>query len=220
MITEKTRQKILNNFMKSVEESGWSGVDMVQLAKKSGIKSSTMRDSYPSKVRLLEDFAAMIDQTVLNNFELDADSNPKDRLFDVLMARLDALTPYRSALKRLNRNMCSDPEFALTCNRISLRSMRWMLNCSQIEVRGLKGAAKVQGLVVLFGRVMRIWFDDEEKGLSRTMAALDRGIQRGSRALCQLDRVEQMVCNFGRIICEFRNRDDRSDNTGPASSQA
>jgi hypothetical protein len=34
---------------------------------------------------------------------------------------------------------------------------------------------------MLFARVLSVWVDDEEEGLDRTMAALDRGLARAER---------------------------------------
>ena len=40
---------------------------------------------------------------------------------------------------------------------------------------------RAQGLALLFASVLRTWVDDDDAGLARTMAALDRALARGQR---------------------------------------
>jgi hypothetical protein len=40
---------------------------------------------------------------------------------------------------------------------------------------------RAQGLALLFASVLRTWVDDDDPGLARTMAALDRALARGQR---------------------------------------
>jgi hypothetical protein len=39
---------------------------------------------------------------------------------------------------------------------------------------------RAQGLALLFARVLRVWVDDEDPGLARSMAELDRGLTRAA----------------------------------------
>ena len=40
---------------------------------------------------------------------------------------------------------------------------------------------------------MRVWLDDDDPGLARTMAALDKRLREAERAVMRLDRLEQCV---------------------------
>jgi metal-dependent amidase/aminoacylase/carboxypeptidase family protein len=44
-----------------------------------------------------------------------------------------------------------------------------------------------QGAALMFARVLSVWIDDEEEGLDRTMAALDRGLNSAERWAAFLD---------------------------------
>jgi hypothetical protein len=57
--------------------------------------------------------------------------------------------------------------------------MRWMLTAAAINTSGGKGAVRAQGLAFIFARVLRVWVDDDDADLSRSMAELDRGLTRG-----------------------------------------
>jgi hypothetical protein len=121
------------------------------------------------------------------------DQRPRDRVFDLLMRRFDALTPYRPAIEALGRELPRDPLAALAAGAALLRSMRWMLEAAGIPTDGLGGAVAVKLTAAAYMATLRTWLRDESPDLAPTMAALDRrlrgierwyggGRQRGSEA--------------------------------------
>ena len=57
------------------------------------------------------------------------------------------------------------------------------------EVGGPLRAVAVEGLVLVNAEALRMWIDDDDPGLAKTMAALDRGLERGVRAMNFLDEI-------------------------------
>ena len=52
----------------------------------------------------------MIDRRMLAGAAAgDIDDKPRDRLFDIIMERFDALLPYRDGMKRIARELPFDP---------------------------------------------------------------------------------------------------------------
>jgi len=47
----------------------------------------------------------------------------------------------------------------------------------------LRGRLRVKGLSALYLSTLRVWFRDDSDDLSKTMAALDRGLSRIDRAV-------------------------------------
>ena len=208
MLANKTRKKVLSKFMKMIAEQTWHHVDLQELADQCGIKYSALRGSYSGKKDLLKDFMMMIDQEVLDSITTgeNIDSTAKDRLFDILMARFDALSPYRDGIQQLICAVKCDPCMAMTLNKLSVKSMRWMLDGAKIETRGITGNAKIQGLVLVYSRVICTWLKDEEKGLSKTMAALDGELNRGHILLKQVETAENILLNLCRLVrCPGKN---------------
>jgi hypothetical protein len=64
---------------------------------------------------------------------------------------------------------------------------------------------RAQGLALLFGSVLRTWVQDEDPGMARTMAALDRALSRGQRFAGLLDD----VCSVRSRLCRLRLRPRR-----------
>ena len=95
------------------------------------------RDAFPSKGAVLAGFSRRIDRAVLaqDDGEL-ADENPRERLFDVLMRRLEAMAPYREGLREVTAWLRREPAAALAMNQVAMSSMRFMLEAAGIEAAG------------------------------------------------------------------------------------
>ena len=131
-----------------------------------------------------------------------AEEPPRERLFDVLMRRLEILAPHREAVRSLLRSARRNPPLALALNGLAVRSQQWMLTAAGIGASGPRGMMRAQGLALLFGSVLRTWVDDDDPGLARTMAALDRALGRGQRFAGLLDD----LCMLPSRLCRLRSR--------------
>ena len=116
---------------------------------------------------------------------------------------LEVLAPYKAAVHSLLRSASHRPSLALALNGMALRSQHWMLTAAGIGTHGPRGALRVQGAAMLFGRVLAVWVNDEEPGLDRTMAALDRGLASAER---WSGFVDDLLC-IPAVLCRgFRPR--------------
>jgi hypothetical protein len=118
---------------------------------------------------------------------------PKERLFDVLMRRLDALAPYKLGLEGIFTWARRDPLAASALNRVVVNSMRFMLEAAGIESEGPVGAFKLQGLALAWARILRVFVHDDDPGLASTMAALDRELTRGSGFVARAEDLNRLV---------------------------
>jgi hypothetical protein len=75
---------------------------------------------------------------------------------------------------------------------------------------------RAQGLALLFSSVLRTWVRDDDPGLARTMAALDRALARGQRFAGLLDD----LCRIPSRICQLRGRRRRRSEDSEESAAA
>lgn len=220
MTTAKTKQKILKTFLDLLSDHPYEDVSLPLVAEKAKVKLSDMRSSYGSKLDLVAAFAEMIDTRVLDERDEDMDDQPpRDRLFDVLMSRIDALADHKEAVRSLYRAARRDPAVALEFNRLETRSQKWMLVAAGIEVSGFKGGIVAQGLAVAFARVVNVWLDEADEGMPRTMARLDKELDNGSSFMKRLNRLDGLakgVRSFLKQASKGRRRrrrhaDDEAD---------
>jgi AcrR family transcriptional regulator len=192
-----TRGKIVDALMELAAERRFEDISVRDLCKAANVSLADFRDAFPSKGAVLAGFSRRIDRAVLaqDTGEL-ADESPRERLFDVLMRRLEAMAPYREGVREAIAWLRRDPVAALAMNQVVVNSMRFMLEAAGIEAEGASGAVKLQGLALAWGRVIQVWLDDEEPDLSKTMAELDRVLTRGEQVAAGVDRLSGLASPF------------------------
>ena len=167
---------------------GWAGLTLHAIAREAGLSLAELHEAFEDKTDILVAFGRMIDKVVLENASApDDEESPRARLFDLLMDRYEALNPYRAGLRSVLDSFLCDPKQAIISLPHLCRSMTWMLEAAGIDTNGLKGVVKVAGLTALYLRVLKVWKEDDSADLSKTMAALDKS----------LDRAEQAANSFG-----------------------
>lgn len=212
-MADGNRDKIIDAFLALVAEKPIEKIGVGEVATRAAVSLAEMRREFATTLEILSAFSARTDEKVLAD-GLDpelADAPARERLFDVLMRRIEILKPHREAIRSLARSARLDPPLALALNGIALRSAGWMLAAANIETGGLQGCARAQGLVYVMARAYRVWVDDDDAGLARTMAALDRELANGERALNLFDNLCRFLPRFGGR--RRRPRRDAGDET-------
>ena len=204
------RARIIDALLALAAEQPFEDISISAIAAKAEVTLADFRDAFPSKGAVLAGFSRRIDRIVLEKQSEElAGEEAKDRLFDVLMRRLDAMAPYKEGLRGVARWLRREPVAALAVNQVVVNSMRFMLEAAGVESEGAVGALKLQGLALAWARVLDVWFDDDEPDQARTMAALDRELTRGGRIVARaesLDRLAAPLKALGRAIFETRRR--------------
>lgn len=176
---KKTKPDPVAAFMTLVAEQGWRGVSLPDVAESAGMPLAEFSRQYWAKTDLLTAFQRRIDEQVLADTDPpDDDESPRDRLFDILMRRFDALQPYKEALRRLGRELPRDPLAAMVWARGMRHSLSWMLAAAGIGGAGLCGVFSTKGLAVVWLFAVRAWLTDDSPDMAKTMAALDKALAR------------------------------------------
>jgi len=183
-------RRLVTAALELAARQGWRRTGLAEIAAAAGLPLHEAYALHRSKAAILEAFSRQIDVEVLAGMPAaEADDKPRERLFDTLMRRLDALKPHKPAIRAILRDSLSPP--AVACGLPGrLRSMRWMLEAAGISTAGCRGRLLVHLVLGLYVSVLRVFLQDDSPDLARTMAALDRGLRRGE-ALCHLGRARQ-----------------------------
>jgi AcrR family transcriptional regulator len=182
------RDKAVDALMALLAEQPFEDVGLAEVAGRAGIKLSQLRAEFGSVMAIFAAHVKDIDRKVLAGGDDDlADEPARERLFDVLMRRLDAMEPYKDSVRSVMRSARRHPSLAMALNAIAVRSQRWMLEAAGISASGPRGAMRAQGAALMFARVLDTWVDDDEPAHDRTMAALDRGLASAERWVGFLD---------------------------------
>lgn len=211
------RDKIIAALMALLAEKRFEAIGFNEIAARAGVSLATIREEFGSKIAMLAAHAKNLDRKVLAERTPDmADEEPRERLFDVLMRRLEAMAGERAAIRSLLRSAMIDPPLALALNSIAVRSQQWMLAAADIRSSGPRGMLRAQALALLFARVLRVYVNDDDEGHARTMATLDRELGRGARWEGFLGDLCRFVPRWRAGRRRYRDEDGDGEATVPA----
>jgi AcrR family transcriptional regulator len=212
------REKIITAFLALLADQPFEAIGVADVAARAGVSLSQLRGEFPSTLAILAAHIKATDRAVLAADLSDMAEEPaRERLFDVLMRRLETLAPHRQAVRSLLRSARRNPPLAFALNGLAVRSQRWMLTAAGIGASGPGGMVRAQGLAVLFASVLRTWVGDEDPGQARTMAALDRALDRGQRFVGFLGDLCYIPSRLFRLRSRRRGRHE-DDSEEPAAA--
>ena len=208
--SSSSREAVVEATMRLAADRPWNDIELVDIAREAGVSLAELRDLFPSKGAILGGFTRMIDRKVLDGASDDLAGEPaRERVFDVMMRRLDAMTPYKAALRRIVWALRFDPLSLAALNQAGLNSQRYMLAAAGISSEGPLGLLKLQGAAIVFANTLETWFDDDDPTLAKTMARLDRELRRGERVIERAEDFRRLTAPLralGQAFFDGRNR--------------
>jgi AcrR family transcriptional regulator len=217
MLDQSTlKGRIIAATMRLAAEKPWDDVLMKDIAEAAAIDLASLRREFSSKGAILGAFMRAVDDAVLASApKFTGAENARDRIFDVVMARFDVLAPYKDALKSIAAARPMDMELV----RRAMASQAWMLHAAGVRTDGLLGTSRVTGMASVYASVMQTWLDDDDPGVARTMAALDRRLKRGEQSMRMLgDAVSGVDRVASRVMQVFGCGKSRNAKTTPAEA--
>jgi AcrR family transcriptional regulator len=182
----RTTQDPIDAALALAAEKRWRQVSLADIAARAGVDEPTLRREYRSKNAIVDAFVRRIDDAVSAGTPTDADDEPtRDRLLDALLRRFDALTPHKTAIASIARDMAFMPPLALLAGTRIVRSMARTLEDAGVGARGPFGLMRAKALAAIYGASLCIWLNDDDAELARTTAFLDRRLNDAAR-LAQL----------------------------------
>jgi AcrR family transcriptional regulator len=167
----------LDAALRLAETRKWSEIALPEIAEEAGLSLADMLRAAPSKPALMAAFARRIDSAMLTA-KIEADGSVKDKLFEILMRRFDALAPHKAAVKNMLADLPREPVAALCALPSFLRSMRWAAEAAGIRTASPLAPLKINALAAAHLAALRIWLDDDSADAAKTMAALDKSLGR------------------------------------------
>lgn len=212
----KLKARLVDAALTLAQTRGWRDVSMTEIASTAGVPLAEALEITPSKTAILRAFSQQIDALVLNEIDEDgldeghgdggSDGGSKeparDRLFDVLMSRYDALWPYRASLRAILSDLPSDPGALLAAMSPALESVQWMLEAADLDTSGVRGALRVRAVALIYAANLRVWLQEESQDMAKTMADLDRRLRRAESLMDQANGAVENVSGLMRSSFE------------------
>ncbi len=180
-------QDIIDAALILARTRAWRTISLSDIADEAGISLAQVYAEFASKAAIVGGFMKRIDHQVLAGGAVDVTEPARDRLFEVLMRRFDALAPHKDAVAAIVGGLCAEPAAALAQAPRVLCSMAWMLEAARVPADGLIGLVRIKGLAIIHANALRVWLADDTADMARTMAAVDQGLRR-AESLARLCR--------------------------------
>ncbi|MSP30131.1 MAG: TetR family transcriptional regulator [Acetobacteraceae bacterium] len=155
-------------------EQGWTQVSVCAAARAANLSLDRARSRFPARNKILLHLGRLADQAGLADPSPEGSS--RDKLFDVLMRRIDIFQAHRDGVLALLRALPTEPATAASLACATQNSMGLMLGAAGIATTGLRGALRVRGITLVWLWTLRAWQTDTSADLSATMAALDTAL--------------------------------------------
>jgi hypothetical protein len=172
-----TRTALAAGALKAAAARNWRDVTLFDIADAAG--------------RPISDFAPATTSDALDAIEtgfdaaaalglksVDKTQKVRDRLFDILMRRFEAMEAHRLAVLSIDAAIAADPGAVAQLHLRHVRAARWALTLAGLEADGVTGAARAQGLAVMIGQARQAWRLDTDGDFAKTMASLDKNLRR------------------------------------------
>ena len=180
---------IIDTALSLAAERRWGEISLNHIARAAKLPLSGVYGVFTSKTAILAAFSRQLDADMLAALDADAAEAPvRERLFDALMKRFDALNPHKGAIANILGDSCADPIAAFSGLAPLGQSMSWMLEGAGIGTQGPLGLLRIKGLSMIYLSALVVWLRDDSPDMAKTMAYLDKRLRQAENCVIALRR--------------------------------
>ena len=205
----EVKQVLFDAFSSQLLERGWSRLGCAEIAAAANIDVAQAFDVFSNRYAYVTYLVRRIDRDMIAQCDSDVDDETaRDRLFDVLMARFEAMQAYRPIIETLTEAAKRDPLLAFHLVALTHLTADWIMEMARISPVGLRGQVRAKGMLAAYARTFKVWLGDDSEDLAKTMAFLDKTL---TRAEATLRRAEKVACTLPRLRKRCKARWSRKD---------
>ncbi len=161
--------------LRCISKVGWDKCTPALLARQTRIPLATAKAYLESPRDCCHKLAAYITRLTLRNYRHDPGNSPRDALFDLMMLRFDVLQNNRAAIEELSRAARRDTRLAQAILQALPAQMTVLLRAANCSDAAPLNTIALTGIYLA---VFTVWSRDKSTDLARTMAALDKHLNR------------------------------------------
>lgn len=215
--TISIRNTLFEEFGRQVLDKGWAHISCAEIAIGADVEVKLAFIEFRNRYSYVTELVRRIDAEMLANSDMNMEEEPaRDRLFDVLMTRFDAMQAHKPLIVALNKAAKKDPLLSLHLLALSRLTTDWVMDIARISPSGIMGIARSKGALAAYGRAFMVWLEDDSEDMAKTMSCLDKTLRKGEQALKKgskvLRKAEKIACALPRLRRKCRK--------GRASSSA
>ena len=195
-MSEKQRNKaegpnrkiiLIDTTLSLAGELGWPSVTLQLVGKTANVPLSEVSAIFSSKWDILEAFRERTDLllTAGKSANLSGQS-AKDRLFDILMARIEIIEPWKAGIGSIARHAVAQPITGIRLFTSLNKSMECTIEHVNAKIQGPGKLIQSRGLTLIYLLVLRRWIGDHSSDLGPTMAELNERLISADQLLSRI----------------------------------
>ncbi|MGL4426751.1 MAG: hypothetical protein ACRCUQ_03245 [Alphaproteobacteria bacterium] len=157
-------------------QEGWETFSFEHVAQRAEVSLHVVKALFPSKEVFLSRFLVYVDEKARNQVCLEGLESLKDQIFELILARLEVLAPYKTWCKEIYEASLRDPSLACAVSRKVLGYVKFM---AEVSFRDAPACTQTLGMPLLLGLYLlgfRQWLQDESPDSPATLAFLDNAL--------------------------------------------
>jgi AcrR family transcriptional regulator len=189
-LRDEIREDTIRAALALAEHRPWGALTLAEIAEAAGLGLDVFHGT-SGKAAIADAVEPWLDRAMSEEaVGLDPEGSPRERLFDVIMLRFEAMEPWRGGLISLMNWRERAPDRIAHLLSARRRSAHWALVSA-----GLDGSASVPlalksaNVAWAMARAERAWRKDTDPGHARTMAALDKQLRSAEERMGWLKRM-------------------------------
>jgi AcrR family transcriptional regulator len=185
---EKIIEKGLKAALELAASRPWADIPLADIAARAKLSLSDFH-GVAGREDLVEALDGYFDKA-MSAEGVPEETSPRERLFDVIMLRFEAMEPYRAGLLELLKFRETSLTHVVRLPGHRHASAAWALASAGLDNDGGAPASlKRIAIAVVIAQAERAWRKEASGDFALTMAALDKGLRRAEERLGQLRRL-------------------------------
>lgn len=158
-----------------IAERGWRGFTFAELARRAAVPLAQVYAELPDRAGVLRAVGQRLDAEMMALTTADLEGmSPRERVFELIMRRLDAMGRYKPGLRVIAKEGAGDLGLAAT----GLMNLGRLVDRLADAAEDGNGPGAKLALGAIYVRVFNVWLKDDDPELARTLAELDRRLQQ------------------------------------------
>ncbi len=185
---EKIIEKGLKAALELAASRPWADIPLADIAARAKLSLSDFH-GVAGREDLVEALDGYFDKAMSAD-GVPEETSPRERLFDVIMLRFEAMEPYRAGLIELLKFRETSLTHVVSLPGHRHASAAWALASAGLDHDGGAPASlKRIAIAVVIAQAERAWRKEASGDFALTMTALDKGLRRVEERLGQLRRL-------------------------------
>lgn len=185
---EKIIEKGLKAALDLAASRAWTDIPLTDIAAKAKLSLSDFH-GVASREDLVEALDGWFDKAMSAEGVPD-DTSPRERLFEVIMLRFEAMEPYRAGLTEILKFRETSLTHLVRLPQHRHATAAWALASAGLDDdAGAPASLKRIAIAFVIAETERAWRRETSGDFALTMAALDKGLRRAEDRLGQFRRL-------------------------------